>query len=92
MDLKTYGQAPSGGTFASRPARGEWIEKTREPVGVVVVTRLAPQGASGLKNIQAAQLGRNASLAPQGASGLKSLECQGLQFLSPVSPRKGRVD
>ena len=55
----------------SRPARGEWIERTLPAEVQATLARLAPQGASGLKGPAWMPTAAVEGLAPQGASGLK---------------------
>ena len=59
----------------SRPVRGEWIEMLHLLNRLILLRRLAPCGASGLKYKEVQRDGISvASLAPCGASGLKSVD------------------
>ena len=72
--------------------RGEWIEILLVSMEAVLVVRLAPRGASGLKLVEEEAGLAVHCLAPGGASELK---CTGRQVqgrLPLVSPHSGRVD
>ena len=83
-----------GGTEhdGSHPARGAWIEISRDTARGLMVRSRTPQGVRGLKCLPSASISRVSGRTPQGVRGLKlQTPDHGWRF-DQVAPRKGCVD